>query len=106
MLNPSPGSVATCRGGTRTEGMEGLAIRGAIAVVLSLLVAIRAFKHGSLSKSGAFMGFLVLSIHIAASYRFGAIILVFFFISSKLTKMGGLMTHSKWEGRVIDQGIR
>ncbi|KAF3779568.1 Transmembrane protein [Nymphaea thermarum] len=68
--------------------MEGLAIRGAIAVVVSLLVAIRAFNHGSLSKSGAFMGFLVLSVHIAASYRFGAIILVFFFTSSKLTKMG------------------
>lgn len=49
--------------------MEGLAIRGVVAVVISFLVAIRAFKHRSLSKSGAFVGFLVLSIHIAASYR-------------------------------------
>ncbi|CAN6456278.1 unnamed protein product [Victoria cruziana] len=68
--------------------MEGLAIRGVVAVVISFLVAIRAFKHRSLSKSGAFVGFLVLSIHIAASYRFGAIILVFFFTSSKFTKLG------------------
>ncbi|KAF3783897.1 hypothetical protein EJ110_NYTH31465 [Nymphaea thermarum] len=108
--------------------MEGLAIRGAIDVVVSLLVAAWAFKHRSLSKSGAFMRFLVLSVLIAASYwsgsvfcffwlyssfvlrytfgvsflsrievfllsvscfiRFGAIILVFFVTSSKLTKIG------------------
>ncbi|XP_072968665.1 protein PGR-like [Typha angustifolia] len=68
--------------------MEGLLIRSFVAVLLSSLIAVRAFKHQSLDRSGAFAGFLVMAIHIASGYRFGAMILVFFFTSSKLTKIG------------------
>ncbi|KAH9312680.1 hypothetical protein KI387_027715, partial [Taxus chinensis] len=35
-----------------------------------------------------FAGFLVMSASIMASFRFGALLLVFFFTSSKLTKLG------------------
>ncbi|WOK95787.1 protein PGR-like [Canna indica] len=68
--------------------MEGLLIRSGVAVVLSLAIAWRANRHKSLDRSGAIAGFLVMAIHIAAGYRFGALLLVFFFTSSKLTKMG------------------
>lgn len=33
-------------------------------------------------------GFIVMTLHLAISYRFGAVLLVFFFTSSKLTKVG------------------
>ncbi|RZS27793.1 hypothetical protein BHM03_00061321, partial [Ensete ventricosum] len=69
--------------------VSGLAVRMcAVAVVLSLGIAARAFLHRSLDRSGAIAGFLVMAIHIAAGYRFAALLLVFFFTSSKLTKMG------------------
>ncbi|KAH7652081.1 putative membrane protein [Dioscorea alata] len=58
------------------------------SLVLSLTIAARAYKHKSLNRSGAIMGFVVMAIHIAAGYRFGVLILVFFFTSSKLTKLG------------------
>ncbi|RZC75284.1 hypothetical protein C5167_050766 [Papaver somniferum] len=59
-----------------------------VAVILSSLIAIRAYKRKSLDGSGAIAGFLIMSGHIAIGYRFGALILVFFFTSSKLTKVG------------------
>ncbi|THU64948.1 hypothetical protein C4D60_Mb01t31890 [Musa balbisiana] len=68
--------------------MEGFLVRSAVAVVLSLGIAARAYLHRSLDRSGAIAGFLVMAIHIAAGYRFAALLLVFFFTSSKLTKMG------------------
>ncbi|XP_064950051.1 protein PGR-like [Musa acuminata AAA Group] len=68
--------------------MEGFLVRSAVAVVLSLGIAARAYLHRSLDRSGAIAGFLVTAIHIAAGYRFAALLLVFFFTSSKLTKMG------------------
>ncbi|OAY86091.1 Transmembrane protein 19 [Ananas comosus] len=66
--------------------MEGLFIRSVAAVALSAAIAARAYKRLSLDLSGAILGFLVMAIHIAAG--FGALLLVFFFTSSKLTKIG------------------
>lgn len=68
--------------------METTLVQPAIAVLLSSAIAIRAFKRNSLSLSGAFLGFIVMFIHIAVNYRLGAMLLVFFFTSSKLTKVG------------------
>lgn len=63
-------------------------MRPLVAILLSSIIAIGAYKKKSLSRSGAITGFLVMSIHIAAGYRYGAVLLIFFFTSSKLTKMG------------------
>ncbi|RRT47773.1 hypothetical protein B296_00036652 [Ensete ventricosum] len=73
---------------TELEVTRGASRWCAVAVVLSLGIAARAFLHRSLDRSGAIAGFLVMAIHIAADYRFAALLLVFFFTSSKLTKMG------------------
>ncbi|KAF7838625.1 protein PGR [Senna tora] len=59
-----------------------------IAISLALFIAARAYKRKSLSLSGAVSGFVVMAIHIFVGYRFGAMLLAFFFSSSKLTKMG------------------
>lgn len=59
-----------------------------IAVLISLAIAASSYNKKSLDLSGAFMGFLVMTIHFAVNYRFGAMLLVFFFTSSKLTKFG------------------
>ncbi|KAM7276307.1 hypothetical protein ACFE04_018173 [Oxalis oulophora] len=59
-----------------------------IAVLISSLIAIRSYKRNSLNVSGAIAGFLVMTIHFAAGFRFGAILLAFFISSSKLTKVG------------------
>lgn len=68
--------------------MEKSLIQPIIALVISSLIAIRAYKRKSVDGSGALAGFIVMSIHISFSYRFGAMLLVFFFTSSKLTKIG------------------
>lgn len=68
--------------------METTLVQAASAVLLSSAIAIRAFKRNSLNLSGAFLGFIVMFIHIAVNYRLGAMLLVFFFTSSKLTKVG------------------
>ncbi|KAG9459366.1 hypothetical protein H6P81_003874 [Aristolochia fimbriata] len=68
--------------------MENLLIRASVSLFVSFLIAFRAFRKKSLDRSGAFMGFIVMTIHIAASFRLGALLLAFFFTSSKLTKVG------------------
>jgi len=68
--------------------METFSIRFGLAVLLSSLIAIRALKHKSLDRSGALAGFLVMAIHFCAGFRFGILLIVFFFSSSKLTKYG------------------
>ncbi|KAF8407006.1 hypothetical protein HHK36_006128 [Tetracentron sinense] len=68
--------------------MEEFLIRPLLALVLSSAIAIRSFKRKSLNLSGAVLAFLVIALHIALGYRFGALLLVFFFTSSKLTKVG------------------
>lgn len=68
--------------------MEDVALRGCVGVVLASLIAGWSFRRNSLNLSGAFAGFMVMATSITASYRFGALLLVFFFTSSKLTKRG------------------
>lgn len=63
-------------------------IQPIIAMLISSVVAIRGFRRKSLDLSGAVVGFIVMTIHIAVGFRFGALLLVFFFTSSKLTKVG------------------
>ncbi|KAG9152695.1 hypothetical protein Leryth_022538 [Lithospermum erythrorhizon] len=68
--------------------MEKTMIQPLIAMFLSSMIAFRAYRKKSLNISGAFCGFFVMSIHLAVNYRFGAMLLVFFFTSSKFTKHG------------------
>ncbi|KAM6584473.1 hypothetical protein CsatB_011475 [Cannabis sativa] len=68
--------------------MERGMIQPLIAILISSLIAVRAYRRKSLNLSGALTGFLVMTIHFAVGYRYGALILVFFFTSSKLTKVG------------------
>ncbi|CAH9089448.1 unnamed protein product [Cuscuta epithymum] len=68
--------------------MEQLPVQPVVAVLISTVIAAGAYLRKSLDLSGALAGFLVMSIHIAVNYRFGAMLLVFFFTSSKFTKLG------------------
>ncbi|XP_020704973.1 protein PGR-like [Dendrobium catenatum] len=68
--------------------MEYLLVRSAVALLLSSVISAGALRRKSLDLSGALSGFLVMAIHITCSYRFGALLLVFFFTSSKLTRLG------------------
>ncbi|KAG8491612.1 hypothetical protein CXB51_015001 [Gossypium anomalum] len=68
--------------------MERTLIHSLIAVVISSLAAIRSYRRKSLDLSGALAGFLVMTIHFVVGYRFGAMLLAFFFTSSMLTKVG------------------
>ncbi|RAL50908.1 hypothetical protein DM860_005264 [Cuscuta australis] len=68
--------------------MENLPVQSIVAVIISTLISAGAYRRKSLDLSGAVAGFLVMSIHLAVNYRFGAMLLVFFFTSSKFTKLG------------------
>ncbi|XAR53302.1 hypothetical protein NMG60_11021805 [Bertholletia excelsa] len=68
--------------------MAAITLQPVIAVLVSLAIAARSYRRKSLDLSGAFTGFIVMAIHIAVNYRLGALLLVFFFTSSKLTKVG------------------
>lgn len=68
--------------------MEKHLIQPIVGVLISSTIAIRSYRRKSLDLSGALAGFIVLAIHLCLSYRFGAMLLVFFFTSSKLTKVG------------------
>ncbi|KAG5564622.1 hypothetical protein RHGRI_000724 [Rhododendron griersonianum] len=68
--------------------MESNFFQPAIAALVSSAIAVRSYRRKSLNLSGAFLGFIVMTVHIAVNYRFGAMMLVFFFTSSMLTKVG------------------
>lgn len=68
--------------------MEKSHIQPLIAVLLSGVIAIRAYRRKSLDFSGAVSGFIVMTTHLAIGPRFGAMLLAFFFTCSKLTKVG------------------
>uniref|UniRef100_A0A0D6R8Q3 DUF92 domain-containing protein n=1 Tax=Araucaria cunninghamii TaxID=56994 RepID=A0A0D6R8Q3_ARACU len=68
--------------------MENLGLKAFVGVTLASLIAAWAVRRKSLSLSGGFAGFIVMAATLMASYRFGALLLVFFFTSSKLTKLG------------------
>ncbi|KAL0314587.1 UNVERIFIED_CONTAM: protein PGR [Sesamum angustifolium] len=59
-----------------------------VAAVVSAAIATRSYRKKSLDLSGAIAGFAVMTIHIAVNYRFGAVLLIFFFTSSMFTKFG------------------
>ncbi|XP_050380568.1 protein PGR [Argentina anserina] len=68
--------------------MDSHQIQPLIAFLISSFVAARAYRRKSLDFSGAIAGLAVMTLHIAVGYRYGAVLLVFFFSSSKLTKVG------------------
>ncbi|QCD80713.1 protein PGR [Vigna unguiculata] len=59
-----------------------------VAIFIAFVIAFRAHRKKSLSNSGAIAGFFVMALHIFVGYRFGAVLLAFFFSSSTLTKFG------------------
>ncbi|KAL8059200.1 hypothetical protein ABFX02_03G070200 [Erythranthe guttata] len=68
--------------------MENNLVQPLIAAIISAAIAARSYRKKSLDFSGAISGFAVMTIHIAVNYRFGAVLLVFFFTSSMFTKFG------------------
>ncbi|KAM0933402.1 hypothetical protein DsansV1_C35g0228591 [Dioscorea sansibarensis] len=68
--------------------MEALAIRFLFSLLTSAAMAIRALRRKSVDISGVLAGIPVMIVHMMAGYRFAALLLVFFFTSSKLTKVG------------------
>ncbi|KAG6388447.1 hypothetical protein SASPL_149873 [Salvia splendens] len=68
--------------------MERNLVRLLVAAVLSAAISIRSYRKKSLDLSGALSGFVVMTIHFAVNYRFGALLLAFFVSSSLLTKVG------------------
>lgn len=65
-----------------------LALRLAVAVALAATISWRAYRRRSLDASGGVAGFVVMAVHLACGYRYGAMLLAFFFTSSKVTKIG------------------
>nr|BAJ99240.1 predicted protein [Hordeum vulgare subsp. vulgare] len=65
-----------------------LAVRSALGAALAFLIASGAVRRRSLDASGGAAGFAVMALHLACGYRYGALLLAFFFTSSKVTKIG------------------
>ncbi|KAJ1397054.1 integral membrane protein DUF92-domain-containing protein [Ochromonadaceae sp. CCMP2298] len=63
-----------------------LAVRNSLAVLIALGLAISGKRKKSLSTSGAISAIFVGYVAFACSYRFGAILILFYYSSSKLTK--------------------
>jgi uncharacterized membrane protein len=61
--------------------------RNAFAVIIALALSISGKKKKSLSTSGALAAIFVGYVSFACSYRFGAILILFYYSSSKLTKL-------------------
>ncbi|GMI97700.1 Plasma membrane Glucose-responsive Regulator [Hibiscus trionum] len=80
--------------------MERTIIQPLISVLISSLIAIRSYRRKSLDFYGALVAFLVMTIHFAVGYRFGAMLLIFFFTSSKLTEDGEVKKP------LIDAGLK
>ncbi|KAJ1616134.1 integral membrane protein DUF92-domain-containing protein [Pavlovales sp. CCMP2436] len=68
------------------------------AVPLALLMSVRAYHKGSLSRSGALCALLTGSVALTASLRLGVVLLVFFISSSKATRVGA-KRKAELEGR-------
>ena len=62
-------------------------IRAGIGFALACYLALHGLKRNSLSKSGAVAAFIVGFLSFLASYRFGCILILFYYSSSKLTKV-------------------
>ena len=57
-----------------------------LASIVSSTMALHGYKKGSLNKSGCFAAILVGFTALSTSYRFGAILILFYYTSSTLTK--------------------
>ncbi|PKA64531.1 hypothetical protein AXF42_Ash007276 [Apostasia shenzhenica] len=68
--------------------MEDLSFRCVLALLMSLALAVRAFLRKSVDLTGVAAGIPVMVVHMVAGYRFAALLLVFFFTSSKVTRVG------------------
>ncbi|ONK80637.1 uncharacterized protein A4U43_C01F20040 [Asparagus officinalis] len=80
--------------------MEDLEIRCAVAVLISSLIAAWAYRRRSVDLSGVFAGIPVMVVHAAVDYRFAALLLVFFYTSSKVTRIG------EEKKRGVDEGFK
>lgn len=83
-LTPAAGGAAQPMGIPAAS----LAARSAVGAALAAVIAARAVRRRSLDGSGGAAGFVVMAIHLACGYRYGALMLAFFFTSSKATKIG------------------
>ncbi|KAG0484618.1 hypothetical protein HPP92_008697 [Vanilla planifolia] len=68
--------------------MDGLWFRAALALLVSSIMAARAFRRKSVDLTGVAAAIPVMVIHMVAGYRFAVLLLVFFFTSSKFTRTG------------------
>ncbi|XP_078165039.1 protein PGR-like [Carex rostrata] len=68
--------------------MDSFQIRFFVSVVISVLIAITSVKRKSVDFSAVFVGIPVFIAHMIAGYRFAILVLVFFFTSSKVTRVG------------------
>jgi uncharacterized protein (TIGR00297 family) len=62
-------------------------LRIIVAVALSVLLSLHGYSKKSLDLSGAVAAFFVGVISLGSSYRFGILLLLFYYSSSKLTKL-------------------
>ena len=73
------------------ESIKGMLVttnRFVWAILIATLLSLHGLKKQSLSKSGAMAAFMIGFCSFAAGIRFGVILIVFYFTSSQLTKMG------------------
>ena len=62
-------------------------IRVSLALLLSLYLSVQGYRKKSLNKSGAIAAFFVGLTSFSVSYRFGILLISFYYSSSKLTKV-------------------
>ncbi|XP_038990941.1 protein PGR-like [Hibiscus syriacus] len=88
--------------------MERSLIEPLITVSYSSFIAVGYYRMKYLDLSGALALFPVLVIHLAAGYRFGAMLLVFLFTSSKLSRFGSAFEeggHRNWIQVLFNGGV-
>ncbi|GJN05633.1 hypothetical protein PR202_ga23280 [Eleusine coracana subsp. coracana] len=66
----------------------GIWIRAAVAVAAGGAIAARAVRRKSVDSSAVFVGVPAMVAHTVAGYRFAGLLLVFFFTSSRVTRIG------------------
>ncbi|ONM29541.1 Protein PGR [Zea mays] len=69
-------------------GGSGIWIRAAVAVAAGAAIAARAVRRKSVDSSAVFVGVPAMVAHTVAGYRFAGLLLVFFFTSSRVTRVG------------------
>jgi len=80
-------------------------LRLSIALLISIYMAYNGYAKKSLNFSGCIAATIVGFVSLAASYRFGVILILFYYSSSKLTKYGSTI-KSKIEENHVGEGNR